>query len=221
MATATKEKTLDEILSEEPQIVTVHVAIEGLPPGMYQGSKGLMEKQSGTIGKPKHLPPAEEARLRAHWCATGRQKNPTTPCIPWVCIFNSIVEAGKDLKIKGQGMKRWAGLLAAIISCPDDNIPLLVTEGKGFATFDVKEDWVRIPPKTGAMVKVGRPFYPKWRVEFDMNIDATYLDQDGIQTVGLLLVQAGNKIGLGPWRPQLKGPNGKFRVTQFDIEELA
>lgn len=214
--------SLKDVLNEEPKIVTVSVGIEGLPPGMYQGGKGLMEEDEKCVTRPARTP-AEEAKLRAHWCRTGRQKNPSTPCIPWVCLFNSLVAAGNNYKIAGQGQKRWSGLLAATVSCPDDNIPLLAMPDRSgsFAEYVVKEDWVRIPPKTGAMVKVGRPHFPAWCAEFGLNIDASTYNKTGVEMVAVILANAGKMVGLGPWRPQLKGPHGKFRVTKFDIHEAA
>ncbi len=85
--------------------------------------------------------------------------------------------------------------------------------------YEVYTDWVRIPPKTGACVQMGRPRFPEWEATFVMGVDGEeYADGTGETALAPMLKYAGKMIGVGAWRPQLKGPYGKFSVEKFEVK---
>lgn len=180
--------------------VRIRVEIEGMPPGLLFQGKGVMiaDEEKGRPSKPR--PPEEEARLRAHW---GPDKK---LAIPWVMLYNSICKAGAAFKSKGR--KTFESVLAPTISCETDLITL------GTAKFEVFEEWVKIPPRTGAMVRVGRPKLTKWAASFVLLADAEGYDATHLEKI---ITEAGKNVGIGAWRPQLKGPYGRFRLKQFKI----
>ncbi len=196
-------------MSTVPGLVRIKVTIEGLPPGMIQQSKGLMAADEGVKKKPTRTR-EEEARLHAHWtrCGVGKQKEKDICAIPWVALYKSICAAAGDFKWKGK--KMMSSLVASTISCEQDMIPL---ECDG---YEVYVDWVRIPPRTGAVVKIGRPRFRDWKATFILVVDPeSYKD---VKDLNAIIVDAGKLIGIGAWRPQLKGPYGRFAVTAFDIQ---
>lgn len=188
----------------QPGIKKVHVTIRGLSPLIFQG-KGLMEADGEESGKKKKSrPPEEEAKLRAHW--TGKGENRVL-CIPWVMLYQSICSSAKSFKFRGQ--RTMGTVVAATITCTEDKISL------GTAEFETLEEYVKIPPRTGAMVKIGRPLIREWEVSFTMIVDDELYDANVLHEI---IRHAGKLIGIGAWRPELKGPHGRFEVTAFEVE---
>jgi len=70
----------------------------------------------------------------------------------------------------------------------------------------------RIPPKTGARVLIHRPMFDDWALEFNLIIDEEII---GSQFMREIVDDAGKRIGLGDWRPDLRGRYGKFVVTKW------
>lgn len=103
-------------------------------------------------------------------------------------------------------------IVAATISCEQDMISL------GSDEYEVYEEWCRIPPRTGAMVKVARPRIRQWSASFIMLVDSEMYGDKGVERLEDIINQAGKMIGIGPWRPSLGGPYGRFRVVSFIIK---
>lgn len=180
-------------------LVKAYVSVEGLPPGVLFQGKGLMDMPQ--TGKPR--PPEEEARLRAHWTIVGKQKQLG---IPWVMFYRSICKAGARFKTKGK--RTFESVLAPTMSCEQECIPL------GMDKFETFVEWVKIPPRTGAMVKIGRALLREWACSLAITLDCENYDPEMLRQV---IEEAGKNVGIGAWRPQLKGPYGRFRVTEFSI----
>ena len=205
MAVATKNRiTQNGTSAVQSTVKRIAVTIRGLPPGVIFQGKGLMAADEGDTGKKKkHRPAAEEAKLRAHWTKVDGKDQ---LCIPWVMLYQAICAAAGSFKFRGQ--KTMATIVAATISCEQDRIPL------GTDQFEVMEEYVKIPPKTGSMVLVGRPRLSKWQASFVMVVDDEMYAAENLRDI---IAHAGKLIGIGAWRPQLKGPYGRFEVTAFEI----
>lgn len=191
-------------MSVVSSLVQIKVKLEGLPPGvMFQG-KGLMllDEQNGKPKKPR--PPEEEARLRAHWTKVGGKNQ---LAVPWVMLYKSICKAARG--IKASGKKSMEYFLAPTISCDRDFIPL------GTDKFETFVDFCRIPPRTGAMVQIGRPLLREWGIEFVINADCERYSPEQIEPV---IAEAGKFVGIGANRPELKGPYGRWSVTKFEVQ---
>lgn len=189
-------------MSAVSTLIKINVSIEGLPPGLLFQGKGLMEKQNDKTGG-KQLPPEEEARLRAHWMTVGKKK---VIGIPWVMLYRSICKAGA--KFKAPGKRTFESLLAPTISCEQDIMSL------GTDEFETLEEYCRIPPRTGAMVKIGRPLLRKWSCTIPITADCETWNPEHLEKI---IVEAGKFVGIGAWRPQLKGPYGRFVVKAFEV----
>jgi len=78
--------------------------------------------------------------------------------------------------------------------------------------WEVDTRAVRIPA-TGGRILCYRPKFNDWSLYFTMRLD------DEVMTCELLreiLDAAGKRIGLGDFRPDCKGPFGKFVVTHWE-----
>lgn len=196
-------------MSAVSDLVKVSVGLEGVPPGILFQGKGLMIEEaknpkSSKKGAKNPRTLEEEAELRAHWKGAGKKRE---LCIPSVMLYNAICSAAGDFKNEKNKKQTMGVIIASAISFEEDKI------GLGNCDYEVYEDFCRIPPRTGAMVLIGRPLIPEWNVEFTMSVN------DEMFSVSLLMdiiQHAGKVVGIGAWRPKLKGPYGKFQVTKFD-----
>lgn len=188
------------------RLKTVEVTVEGLTPLIFQG-KGVMvhEAQNQNTKTKKHLPPEKEAELRAHWTGKGKSRE---LAVPSVMFYKSICKAAGDFKDPQKKARMMSYLVAGTISIREDMISL------GTAKFETYIDWVRIPPRTGSMVQIGRPRLNKWKCKFTMDVDDEQYNVDMLLDI---IRHAGRRIGIGANRPDLKGPNGKYTVTAFDV----
>lgn len=207
MTTKTERKPVENgavnrIAKVAAGVTKIDVTIRGLPPGvMFQG-KGLMEADAERgPGKPR--PPEEEARLRAHWTGSGKNRQ---LCVPAVMLYNCLCKAAGHFKFKGT--TKYSSIVASTVAFETDMIPL------GTDEFQTHVEYCRIPPKTGAMVKIGRPLIPEWSASFVIIADAEMYDPNVLQDI---LKHAGKMIGIGAGRPELKRPYGKFSVESFEI----
>lgn len=183
----------------------INVTIQGLPPGLLMASKRIMEADA-EAGKKKgaRRSAEEEAELHCHWTKAGKGKS---LAIPWVNLYKSICAAGSHFKWPGT-RKMLSEAVAATVTCEVDMVSL------GTDKYEVYAEWCRIPPRTGAMVKVSRPRIAQWEASLTLLVDD---EQYNIKLLEGVVAHAGKMVGLGPWRPQLKGPYGRFVLTKFEI----
>lgn len=73
-------------------------------------------------------------------------------------------------------------------------------------------------PSTGGRIMCHRPRLDAWQATFTLEIDETMFDP---KFVRLLVDDAGKKIGLGDYRPQRKGPFGRFVVANWNTVKSA
>ncbi len=190
------------------QLTRVKVKVQGLTPVIFQG-KGLMKLDVSGSGKKskKYLPPEEEAMHRAHWMGKGKSRQ---LAIPSVMFYRSLCQAAGDYKDPVNKKKMLTYLFGSTISIEEEMIPL------GTDKFETYIDWVKIPPRTGAMVEIGRPKLLKWGCEFTMLLDDEVYETKLVHEV---LSHSGRNVGIGANRPGLKGSNGKYAVLNFDVLE--
>lgn len=185
------------------EMLKIDVGIQGITPGLLMASKRIMDAEK--LKKGVRRTPEEDAELHCHWITVGKKK---VLAIPWVNIYNSVCAAGTSFTY---GKKSMATLLAATLTSEVDMISL------GTDQYEVFSVWGKIPPRTGGMVKISRPRISEWKASFVLVVDPEMYSEAALKELEKVLNHAGKMIGIGPWRPQLKGPYGRFFVTQFKI----
>jgi len=180
----------------------IRVTLEGIAPGLLYQSKGLMEREGKKKTKPKTA--EEEAPYRGHWIGNGKKPQ---IAVPWVMLHKSFCQAAQDFKHTGR--KNMSPLVGSTVACKQDLIPIDPNK------YEVYEDWVRIPPKTGPMVKIGRPLMREWKINFVMEVDGELWTPEVM--LAEVIPHAGKMVGIGAWRPGLKGPYGRFVMTDFKV----
>lgn len=145
--------------------------------------------------------PREQAQKKAYADQAGAL------FIPGPNVFSCLIQAGKFHKAgKSKVTTMKSSLVPAGISVLDLVCAL------GTDKFEVDSRSVVIP-STGGRVMAHRPRLDKWRLGFTLDVDTAMFSE---QFVRQLVDDAGHKIGLGDFRPDRKGPFGKFKVVEWN-----
>lgn len=132
-------------------------------------------------------------------------------CIPQPNIFSAIIEAGKYFKAgKSKVTTKKSSLIP---SCVDiDGISFKIIHKEPW-TVDTRP--VRIP-STGGRILCHRPCFHDWKIKFDLVLDTTVL---GVRLLREIVDKCGRAVGLGDYRPDCKGPFGKFKVSLWSVKD--
>jgi hypothetical protein len=136
--------------------------------------------------------------------ATGK------PVIPGPNLFRCIIDAGKFFKNgKSKVTTLKNSLIPACLSV--DEFEVEIVHGN---PWEVDTRAVRIP-STGGRILAHRPCFHDWSLHFSLILDE---DVMGEKLLREIIDAAGKRIGLGDFRPDCKGPFGKFVVTAWDVD---
>lgn len=127
--------------------------------------------------------------------------------IPQPNLLRCIMEGGRFFKIgKKQVTTQKTSLIPACV-----DIPALVLKLQYREPWDVDTRPVRIPA-TGGRILCHRPLFNEWAIAFTLELDTDILNPKLLRDI---IDAAGKRIGLGDFRPDTKGPFGKFVVTAW------
>lgn len=151
-------------------------------------------------GKSKAKGEAREMNITDKLWLTKENK----PYIPSVYFYRALIDAGKRLQVRGQKKATYSKIIGAVLQISPDAI-------------EIKGKWVEyrtsaVNPMTKGRMMVSRPKFETWSCEFELFIHG---DEIAPETMNTLLVDAGQRTGIGDWRPEKKGQFGKFIVTEF------
>lgn len=136
--------------------------------------------------------------------------NDGEPIIPSPNLFRCIIDAGKYFKSgKSKVTTQKSSMIPACLSILELLIPI---EHREPWTVDARP--VRIP-STGGRILRYRPCFNDWRLTFTLEIDTEMLAPKLAREI---LDAAGKRVGLGDFRPDCKGPFGKFVVVSWAEE---
>jgi len=156
------------------------------------------------VKKEKNMLPRDAAKRVCYENEEGKLYYPTTN------IFACIIEAGKfhkDGKVK-------------VTTARSSLIPAGVMIEDQFVMFREPCSWevdsrAVVVPSTGGRVVCHRPRLDKWVLEFRLSVDTKMFNP---KTIRAFVDDAGNKVGLGDFRPARKGIYGRFVVTNWREE---
>lgn len=135
--------------------------------------------------------------------------------IPGPNAFRCIIDAGKFLKSgKSKITTQKSSLVPSFLAIEELECPLTV-DGKRTKDFEVDSRSVVIP-STGGRIMAHRPRLDVWTLGFTLGLDEKEADLSITRT---LVDYAGSKIGLGDFRPDRKGPFGKFKVVLWEVKK--
>lgn len=125
--------------------------------------------------------------------------------MPYTHIQGSLIEAGKKVKVKGQGKATYSKIVGYAVRVEPYEILHKKTKLEKFIVLAVN-------PNTKGRNPLCRPMLREWEVDFHIDYDEDEIPEEVLKTI---LDTAGKKVGVGDWRPQKKGPYGRFIVTEF------
>lgn len=132
---------------------------------------------------------------------------------PGSAIASSTTEAASYHKMKST-RKSMKAVVPGAVQILEEEIALRDPETwKPIKAFEVDSRRI-VNQKTRGAQMAHRPRHDKWGMRFTMEIDPEMIDESFVQQ---LLQEAGKRVGIGCFRPQNRGPYGKFRVTEWKV----
>jgi len=189
------------------EIISVEVKLKGLTPLiMHRPDPAIIRKEIDT----KNMPAEEEASYGLYRNAEGKIVWPTQN------LVRALYEAAKGKRIPGKGKMGLANYIPLIKFTVAD-IPLMDGDEKNEASPEVFEKQVR-RGSTGGLVMAARPVFYDWSLRFVLQLLVEYFDLKEtvvLDVVKDLFVVSGFRVGIGDWRPAMKGIYGTFAVEEF------
>lgn len=184
---------------------TINVTIEGTTPllcnhfadaAQMNATNGNRLSVVGERGTPR-----EQAETRLYAGHNGK------PMIPQPNLFRCLIDAGKFFKHgKSKVTTQKTSLIPACVEVDGLELPIVHKE-----PWMVDTRAVRIP-STGGRILCHRPCFQDWKLSFTLHVDTDMLS---VKLLREIVDAAGKRIGLGDFRPDCKGPFGKFVVTNW------
>ena len=163
------------------------LAVSGGTSGVLQGQKPL---------------PRDQAAARLYVDSEGK------PVLPGTNLMRSIVNAGSHVKSgKTKLSTQRSSVIPAGMAVVEIELPL--APGK----WEVDSRSVVIP-STGGRIMSHRPRFDDWRATFHLEVDDSLFSESLARE---LLDIAGKRVGVGDFRPERKGPFGRFRVDSWKV----
>lgn len=125
--------------------------------------------------------------------------------IPSVCLQRSLINSGGYSKGKGR-----ASLTKTVAACVFVNPEHLLLNTKN---YNIDSRRVVNPSTKGGVVRHRPRLEEGWRISFDLEWDETLLSEAQMRKV---VDDAGKRVGLLDFRPEKKGPFGRFIVTKWE-----
>jgi hypothetical protein len=177
---------------EEPK--QLHFTIIGTSPL-------LMNKFTGEVltTSMKNATPAERAERGAYRSTSGEL------VIPNANFFRGLVAAGTNTLAGGKGKKTLQKVIAAVVYLIEPELPL------GTKEYVISSMGV-VVPATGGRIMCHRARIDKWSASGTLSYLESSISKEQLQKV---LGDFGSMIGLMDFRPEKKGPYGRF-VVEFN-----
>jgi hypothetical protein len=187
-------------------VKTIHVTIEGISPLLMHRFTDGTEIAVQNGHRPAHRGEKGSPREQAEQAAYRDAKTGEL-YIPGPALFSALVSAGRFHKLgKNKMTTNATSLVPAGLIVPDLVVPLGVKE------YEVDSRRVVNQATRGAHVS-HRPRLDAWRAKFTLELDDSLFTE---QLARDLVDDAGLKIGVGAFRPEKKGPFGRFKVVGWD-----
>ena len=154
--------------------------------------------------------PEEQAEISAY-------RDPVTKSlyIPAVNLQRCLVNGATFSKGKGRASLQ-KQVAACVIVGPEERLPLLaeyeISSLGQVSTYEISSLSVVIPATKGRVLRY-RPLIKKWAVLFEVEYDERLLTETQLRRV---VDDSGTRVGLLDYRPEKKGPYGRFIVTLWE-----
>ena len=185
-----------------------HAKLLGITPLLMHNPRGMVASESVQRSGKKIPEAAAEAEAGAYRLPNGAL------CLPAVNIQRAMVEAGRQFKDPSYTRQTMFKPLAAALLPPEaDGFPLMDATGEEIHEYEI--DARRAIVQRNAIMR-RRPRIDFWQCEISLRYDTQSIAPEMLAGV---LVAAGSKVGVLDNRPEKGGPNGRFEVLEFEVED--
>jgi hypothetical protein len=108
---------------------------------------------------------------------------------------------------KGKGRSSLATVAAACLMVPQEHLLF------GCRKFEV-DSWAVVVPATKGRIVRHRPRLDDWSLSFPLEYDDELLSENQVRQI---VDDTGLRVGIGDFRPEKKGPFGRFKVIEWDF----
>lgn len=176
----------------------IKVRIEGKGLGLLQHRFGVTTQEEAKGPKKKNQKQTSDE------VENYLYMNDDKICQPGNHIHKMLMRCGAKYQIPGQKKLTYKNIIGAgAISIEPDYI------------IHEIQDWVvderAVIVNRGRIIRK-RPYFPKWALQFTLLYDEDEIPKSTIKDI---LEYAGERNGIGDYRPEKGGPFGKFIVTEF------
>ena len=127
--------------------------------------------------------------------------------VPSTQIHGTLIEAGKKFQIPGQRKATFSKIIGGLVMITPDAIKMNPQK------FEIDSRAVVVPSTKGRIVRY-RPKFNEWSLKFTIqNLEPEQIPESELKKI---LDYAGSYVGIGDFRPNKKGPFGRFMVTMFE-----
>jgi len=192
----------------------IQTTIEGITPIMFSRFTAENEADVDCTNRPvfsgEKDTPREEAFKKLYINGDSEVS------IPGPNIFAAIIDAGKFIKLgRKQITTTVTSLVPAGITINELNCPILNKDEENIPCnsngWEVDSRSV-VNQATRGRIMSHRPRVDEWKIKFTMDIDEELFSE---KVVRQLVDYAGKRCGIGVFRPNRKGPFGKFVVVDW------
>lgn len=143
-------------------------------------------------------PAEEQAELAAY-----RDPDTGELYLPGIAVQRALVSGAAYSK--GKGRASLQKVAAACIFVHPERI------GLGTKRYEIDARPVVVPATRGRVIRY-RPRLDKWRASFEISYDPTLLTEVQLRRI---VDDTGSRVGLLDFRPERKGPFGRFHVVEW------
>jgi hypothetical protein len=188
----------------------IAVTIEGKTPLLLNRftDEAQMEASSGTRSSisSNSDTPKEQATKCLYLDKDGKK-----PIIPGPNLFRGMIDAGKFFKVgRSKVTTQKTSLLPSCAGILEVTVPIQHQD-----PWEVDTRPVRIPA-TGGRILRHRPCFNDWKLAFTVELDTKEMSPKFMRDI---VDKWGNAVGVGDFRPDCKGPFGKFFVTNWKVSK--
>lgn len=189
-------------------MVLVRARVEGITPLLFNAmSMQQLLNMRDKVKAPKNAPkptPREEADSKVHRMPDG------DPHVPVTMAMSCFIAAGQFCRLDGKRQVSTAKstVLPGLLTIEDRYLPLTPK------AYEVDVQQGR-NPNGGEAVCIVRPRFDEWGFDLTLKVDQSEI---ALATIRELVDIAGNRIGLGDFRPKCKGTFGRFTVVRWEVE---
>lgn len=145
-------------------------------------------------------PPEVQAELVAYRDPDTRQLY-----VPATAVQRCLINGATYSKGKGRGSLQ-KNAAACLLIGPEERLSL------GIDTYVVDARPIVVPATKGRVMRY-RPKVDPWTLAFTIDFDETLLTEPQVRRI---VDDSGSRVGLLDFRPEKKGPFGRFIVTQWN-----